>query len=70
MKARLVEIIYPDGTKAYQIQQRHFLFRWWWVPAWVNSWDPYIRDTFTSLDDAKSTLALYNGPKKRTRVIE
>lgn len=56
MKARIVEITYADGTVAYQIQQRHFLFRWWWVPAWMNSWDPTIRDTFNSLNDAKSTL--------------
>lgn len=70
MKSRIVEISYPSGAVAYQIQQRHFLFFWWWVPAWMNSGDPYVQDTFKNLDDAKSTLALYNGPKKRTRVIE
>lgn len=31
----------PDGRIEFTIQQRHFLFFWWWVDAWVNN-DVYI----------------------------
>ena len=31
MKERVVEITRPDGQVVYQIQQRHWLFRWIWL---------------------------------------
>lgn len=61
-KARIIERTAPDGTKEYVIQQKHWLFRWWWVDAWVNSpagvgWD----STFSTLEEAEKNLCWFDG---------
>lgn len=55
MKARIVEREYSDH-KTYVIQQKHFLFRWWWVDAWVNSLYPHVCCEFDTLEEAKAEL--------------
>ena len=61
----------PEGRVTYTIQQKHFLFRWWWVDAWVNSWDgaSCTNDTFNTLDEAKENLVWFNGTKHTFEVI-
>ena len=67
-KCRIVERTHPDGRISYIIQQRHFLFRWWWVDAWVNH-GPDCEDSFGSLEQAKKHLCYYDGSKCIDRVI-
>jgi hypothetical protein len=69
MKARIVEIIKPNGDVRYQIQQKHWLFRWMWVGVGCNSWDAYVQDTYTTLKDAKKQLCWYDGTKSKCTVI-
>lgn len=67
---RIVEITNVDGIIEYQIQQRHFLFRWQWVPAWVNSdLGAMCYDTFSTLKEAKKNLCYFDGSKPRYKVI-
>lgn len=62
MKARIVERTAPDGTKKYVIQQKHWLFRWWWVDAWVNSSSgAYCKDTFYTREEAEGNLCWFDG---------
>ena len=62
MKARIIERAAPDGTKNYVIQQKHFLFRWWWVDAWVNSLaGAYCKDTFFTREEAERNLCWFDG---------
>ena len=56
MKARIVKKTNVDGRVVFVIQQRHFLFRWWWVDAWVNH-SVYTTDSFSTLEEAKKTYA-------------
>jgi len=61
-KARIIERTAPDGNKKYVIQQKHFLFRWWWVDAWVNSLvGAYCTSTFSTLEEAEKNLCWFNG---------
>jgi len=61
-KARIIERIAPNGNKAYVIQQKHFLFRWWWVDAWVNSLDgASCRATFYTREEAERNLCWFDG---------
>lgn len=69
MKARIVQIIRPDGEVRYQIQQRHWLFRWIWVGVGCNSCDTYVQDTYSSLKDAKKQLCWYDGTKSKVCVV-
>lgn len=70
-KVRIVERTYPSGEKAYVIQQKHFLFRWWWVDAWANSWlGACCNDTFLTLEDARKNLCYFDGTKSKDREIE
>lgn len=68
MKVRIVKRTHPDGTVDYQIQQKHFLFRWWWVPAWVNSGDTWVRDTFPTMEQAEANLCYFDGTKTKIEV--
>lgn len=68
-KARIVERTAPDGRKTYVIQQRHFLFRWWWVDAWINSWaGAACNDTFHSAEEAEKMLCFFDGTPTTERV--
>jgi len=70
MKARIIERTSPDGRIEYVIQQKHNLFRWQWVDAWLNSWDgAYCRDSFSTLHEAKENLCWFNGTKFKERII-
>lgn len=61
-KARIVERTLVDGRVVFVIQQRHFLFRWWWVDAWMNC-GVECTDTFDTIDQAKSSLCYFDGTK-------
>lgn len=71
MKTRIIERTSVNGSITYVIQQKHFLFRWMWVDAWVNSIDgAACIDSFSTLDEAKKNLCYFNGSKPKERVIE
>jgi len=64
MKARIIERTNVDGNKTWVIQQKHFLFRWWWVDAWINSSaGASCQDTFSSLDEAIDNLCYFDNSK-------
>ena len=70
-KARIVKTTWPDGTIRYTIQQPHWLFRWWWVSAWVNSWDGAMcESSFSTLEQAQSRLWRFDGSKPTTEVLQ
>lgn len=52
-RVRIIESTMPDGKISFTIQQRHFIFFWWWVDAWMNC-DVSTVDTFSTLEEAKS----------------
>ena len=69
-KVRIVEKTYPGGYVEYVIQQKHFLFRWWWVDAWMNRIDgASCQDYFSTLDEAKKHLCYFDGSKSTQRVV-
>ena len=70
MKVRIIERTAPNKSKTYVIQKRHFLFRWWWVDAWINS--PYgaeCQDTFSTLEEAQRNLCWFDGTPYTDRVM-
>lgn len=63
-KCRIVKRMSVDGSVSYVIQQKHFLFRWWWVDAWVNSDSgASCNDSFSSLEEATKNLCYFDGSK-------
>jgi len=70
MKTRIIKRTGVAGGVRYVIQQKHFIFRWWWVDASVNSLD-YVntRDYFDTLDDAKKHLCYFDGTKIKEEVL-
>ena len=69
-KVRIVERTLVDDRKVYIIQQRHFLFRWCWVAAWVNSlYGAWCGDSFSTLEDAQNHLCYFDGSTYTDRVI-
>ena len=69
-KARIIERTGPDGTVSYVIQQRHFLFRWWWVDAWINSMlGAACKDSFTTLEEAKANLCFFDGTPTKELIL-
>ena len=70
-KVRIVRRIDVDGTVKYVIQQKHYLFRWWWVDAWINSLSgAYCTDSFDSLEEARENLCYFDGSKIIETVVE
>jgi len=70
-KVRIVERTGPDGRIRFVIQQKHFLFRWWWVDAWINSSSgAYCTDSFDTLEEAKENICYFDGTKTIDRVVE
>lgn len=61
-KARIVQRTMPNGRIEYVIKQRHFLFFWLWVDAWVNN-DVSIIDSFPTLEEAQKHLCYFDGTK-------
>lgn len=56
--------IKKEGHEQYVIQQKHFIFFWLWVDAWINSSaGAYCIDTFDTLEEAESNLHYFDGSK-------
>ena len=71
MKTRIIERISPDGSKSYVIQQKHFLFRWMWVNAWINSsCGADCRDEWSSLKEAQENMCYFDGTESTYTVME
>lgn len=69
-KARIIERTSPVGTKSWVIQQKHSLFRWKWVDAWLNSWaGAACQDSFFSLEEAKANLSYFDGTPVTKEVL-
>ena len=69
-KCRIIKRTGPTGHVQYVIQQKHFLFRWMWVDAWLNSSCPYVRDSFFTMDEAIEHLPLYDGTPTKEEVVK
>ncbi len=69
MKTRIIKRTGVDGKECFVIQQKHFLFRWWWVDAWVNSGDTWARDTFDTLEEAQKNLCYFDGSEPKEEVV-
>ena len=70
MKIRIVKRTHTNGNVKYIIQQKHFLFRWWWVDAWINSSSgACCTDDFGSLEEAKNNLCYFDGSKGEEIVV-
>ena len=70
MKVRIIERTSPNGRIQYVIQQKHDLFRWWWVDAWINSMcGASCKDYFDSLEEAKNNLCFFDGTKCKEVVV-
>ena len=69
-KCRIVERKLPTGKTEYVIQQRHRLFRWCWVDAWLNTnyGLPY-QSKFDTLEDAMQNVANFDGSKPTETVV-
>jgi len=68
---RIVERTRPNGRKQYIIQQKHFLFRWSWVDAWLNSWaGASCQDYFDTLEEAKKNLCWFDGTSFPDKVVK
>lgn len=59
-KCRIVKKTYLDGTVKYQIQQKHWLFRWWWCDAYHN-YEAFTNDTFDTLEEAEKNSVFFRG---------
>jgi len=69
VKARIVERTNVDGRKSWVIQQKHFLWKWIWVDAWINS-GASCTDRFSSLEEAKKNLCYFDGTKVKEKVVK
>ncbi len=70
-KTRIIERTGPDGRITFVIQQKHFLFRWWWIDAWVNSIvGAACQDSFDSLEAAKKNLCYFDDTPSVEEVVE
>lgn len=67
-KCRIVERKHVDGRITYVIQQKHFLFRWWWVDAWMNN-DASTKDEFNTVEDARKHLCYFDNSKNIDTII-
>lgn len=69
-KTRIVKRTDVDGTVKYFIQQKHFLFRWYWVDGWMNSlMGPAHQDFFPTLKEAQNNLCYFNGSKPKEEIV-
>ena len=67
---RIIKRTTVMGRILFVIQQKHFLFRWWWVDAWINSIDgASCHDSFDTLEEAKENLPLFDGTKIHEEII-
>lgn len=69
MKTRIIERKHGKNRE-YVIQQKHYIFRWMWVDAWVNSiYGAACNDTFSDFQEAVANLYLFDGSKPKDTVI-
>ena len=69
-RVRIVERTAPGGRTSFVIQQKHLLFRWWWVDAWLNSLNgASCRDSFQSLSEARENLCWFDGSNSIDRIV-
>jgi hypothetical protein len=62
-KTRIIKRTY-GGLTEYVVQQKHFLMRWMWVDAWVNSFDgASCVDSFRTLEEAEDNIFRFDGTK-------
>ena len=70
MTVRIIERVGVDNKITFVIQQKHFIFFWWWVDAWVNSTNgASCTDSFNTLKEAKKYICYFDGSKIKERVI-
>jgi len=70
IKTRIIKRTEPDGRVEFVIQQKHFMFRWWWVDAWVNSWSgASCRDSWDTLEEAKENLCYFDDTPSKEEVV-
>jgi hypothetical protein len=55
---RIIKRTSPLGMVTYVIQQKHFLYRWRWVDAWMNHGFE-TEDSFSTLEEAQRRLPLF-----------
>jgi hypothetical protein len=67
-KVRIVKKTMPDGRVVFTIQEKHFLFFWVWVNAWMNH-DVSTVDSFPTIEEAKANLCYFDGTKCRKEVV-
>ena len=65
-KCRIIERIRVDKKIEYVIQQKHWLFIWWWVDAWK---DDLYRAAFNTLEEAMENLRYFDGTKAIEKII-
>lgn len=71
MKCRIIERTNVDGRVEYVIQQKHFLFGWTWVDAWINSPEGvYCRDSFSTIEEARKNICYFGGSKSTEKVVQ
>ena len=69
-KVRIIKRTGVDGRVQYVIQQKHHLFRWQWVDAWLNSLSgASCRDSFDTLEQAKKNLCYFDGSVPTDEVV-
>ena len=68
-KTRIIKRTFVNKV-TYVIQQKHFLFRWMWVDAWVNSANgAACQDAFYTLEEAQANLCYFDGRKAADEVV-
>lgn len=68
-KVRIVKRTAPDGRVQYIIQQKHFMFFWWWVDAWINSGSVWTKDDFNTVEEAQANLCYFDGTESTDKII-
>jgi len=61
-KLRIVKKTRPNQTVTYRIQQRHWLFRWWWEDVGDNR--------HSSLKQAQAELCNFDGTREKIEVVD
>jgi len=70
-KTRIIKRTMSNGRTRYIIQQKHFLFRWWWVDAWINSsCGAWCTDDFDTLKEAKENICYFDGTPVKEEVVK
>ena len=74
-ECRIVEITKVNGNKKYQIERRHWLFRWIWeymsfrTNVKLGSGRYLYKGEYESLKEAKDHLCYFDGTKCKKEVV-